>query len=107
MANGVQNFPCQKVHERNAFWNKGRLVLAVFGLFGKGVKREKGIEKAKICTDGAFCAIISTFFALFLAFLSMPFFKKSTPYKNLALTFESQKSVFFSYSALTFFCSAV
>ncbi len=51
MANGVQYFPTQKVHERNAFWNKGRLVFAVFDLFGKGVKREKGIEKAKICTD--------------------------------------------------------
>ena len=68
---------------------------------------KKGVERQKFAQTGWFCAIIFTFFALFLVFLSTPFFKKATPYKNLALTFESQKSVFFSYSALTFFCSAV
>ena len=64
-------------------------------------------EGPKIAQKGRFVLVFSRFFASFRSFLSTPNFQKSTPQKNLALTFESEKAPNFADFSLTDYCSVV
>ena len=62
---------------------------------------KKGLKGPKIAQTGRFAQLFSRFFASFRSFLSTPNFQKSTPQKNLALTFESEEVSNFAQISVT------
>ncbi|MBQ8096435.1 MAG: hypothetical protein IJ243_05050, partial [Prevotella sp.] len=85
--------------------------MGVSGRFDRATTEGKRSGKAKNCTKGVvlrnFFGLFLRFFAFYCAVLSTRIFQKSTPQKNLALTFESEKAPNFSKIRLIVCCSNI